>query len=171
MLKTEINELLTQSGPGTATGDFFRQYWIPALLAEELPENDCPLVRVKILSERLIAFRDTEGRYGLSTSSVRTAAHRAGSAASRSVGSAAPITDGSTTSRAAALPRRPARRDARARQLRLPVRPVAGRPRERGACGPAGWPPRAAPTSRSSTAPPITSMQLTPSPPQASRSS
>ena len=32
---------------------------------EELPENDCPPVRVKLLSERLIAFRDTEGRYGL----------------------------------------------------------------------------------------------------------
>src|SRR4051812_49346872 len=43
----------------------FRCYWIPALLAEELPENDCPPVRVKLLSERLIAFRDTDGRYGL----------------------------------------------------------------------------------------------------------
>jgi phenylpropionate dioxygenase-like ring-hydroxylating dioxygenase large terminal subunit len=65
VLKTEINELLTQTGPGTETGDLFRQYWIPALLAEELPENDSPPVRVKILSERLIAFRDSEGRYGL----------------------------------------------------------------------------------------------------------
>jgi phthalate 4,5-dioxygenase len=65
MLKTELNELLTETGPGTATGDLFRHYWLPALLAEELPENDCPPVRVKILSERLIAFRDSEGRYGL----------------------------------------------------------------------------------------------------------
>ena len=65
MLKTEINQLLTQTGPGTSMGDLFRHYWLPALLAEELPENDCPPVRVKILSERLIAFRDTEGRYGL----------------------------------------------------------------------------------------------------------
>jgi phthalate 4,5-dioxygenase oxygenase subunit len=65
MLKTEVNELLTQTGPGTPSGDLFRQYWLPALLAEELPENDAPPVRVKILSERLIAFRDTEGRYGL----------------------------------------------------------------------------------------------------------
>jgi phenylpropionate dioxygenase-like ring-hydroxylating dioxygenase large terminal subunit len=46
-------------------GDLFRRYWLPALLAEELPENDCAPVRVKLLSERLIAFRDTEGRYGL----------------------------------------------------------------------------------------------------------
>jgi phenylpropionate dioxygenase-like ring-hydroxylating dioxygenase large terminal subunit len=65
MLKTEVNELLTQTGPGTATGDLFRRYWLPMLLAEELPENDCPPVRVKILGERLIAFRDSEGRYGL----------------------------------------------------------------------------------------------------------
>jgi phthalate 4,5-dioxygenase oxygenase subunit len=65
MLKTEFNELLTQTGPGTPAGDLFRRYWLPALHAEELPENDCPQVRVKILSERLIAFRDSEGRYGL----------------------------------------------------------------------------------------------------------
>jgi nitrite reductase/ring-hydroxylating ferredoxin subunit len=35
------------------------------LLADELPENDCPPVRVKLLSERLVAIRDSEGRYGL----------------------------------------------------------------------------------------------------------
>ena len=65
MLRREINELLTQTGPGTRMGDLFRQYWLPALLAEELPENDCAPVRVKLLSERLIAFRDSDGRYGL----------------------------------------------------------------------------------------------------------
>ena len=65
MLNQEINDLLTQTGPGTPMGDMFRQYWIPAMLAEELPENDCPPVRVKLLSERLIAFRDSDGRYGL----------------------------------------------------------------------------------------------------------
>jgi len=65
VLKREINELLTQTGPGTPMGNLFRQYWMPALLAEELPEHDCPQVRVKLLSERLIAFRDSEGRYGL----------------------------------------------------------------------------------------------------------
>ena len=65
MLKKEINDLLTQTGPGAPMGAMFRQYWLPVLLAEELPENDCPPVRVKILSERLIAFRDSDGRYGL----------------------------------------------------------------------------------------------------------
>ncbi len=52
MLRRELNELLTQTGPGTPMGELFRQYWIPAFLAEELPENDCPPVRVKLLSER-----------------------------------------------------------------------------------------------------------------------
>jgi phthalate 4,5-dioxygenase oxygenase subunit len=65
VLKADVNELLTQTGPGTPAGDLFRQYWLPALHVEELPENDCPPVRVKILSERLIAFRDSDGRYGL----------------------------------------------------------------------------------------------------------
>src|SRR5262249_7915156 len=46
-------------------GQLFRSYWLPALLKEELPDNECPPVRVKILSERLLAFRDSDGRYGL----------------------------------------------------------------------------------------------------------
>ena len=65
MLKHEVNEVLTRTAPGTAMGDLFRQYWVPALLAEELDENDGAPVRVKLLSERLIAFRDSAGRYGL----------------------------------------------------------------------------------------------------------
>jgi len=65
MLRQEVNELLTQTGPDAAMGKMFRQYWIPALLAEELPEDDCPPVRVKLLSERRIAFRDSDGKYGL----------------------------------------------------------------------------------------------------------
>ena len=61
MLTREQNNLVTQTGPGTPMGNLFRSYWLPALLSEELPENDCAPVRVKILSERLIAFRDTKG--------------------------------------------------------------------------------------------------------------
>jgi phthalate 4,5-dioxygenase len=65
MLKPEQNELVTRTGRGTPMGELFRRYWLPALLAEELPENDCPPVRIKLLSERLLAVRDSEGRYGL----------------------------------------------------------------------------------------------------------
>lgn len=65
MLRKEQNDLLTQTGPATAMGAMFRSYWIPALLAEELPENDCAPVRVRLLSEDLLAIRDSSGRYGL----------------------------------------------------------------------------------------------------------
>jgi phthalate 4,5-dioxygenase oxygenase subunit len=65
MLTREINDLLTRSGPGTPTGNLLRRYWIPLLLAEELPEPECAPIRVKVLSERLLAWRDTQGRYAL----------------------------------------------------------------------------------------------------------
>ena len=65
MTTAEENRTLTRTGPGTPMGELFRRYWLPALLAEELPEPDCPPVRVKILGERLIAFRDTSGKLGL----------------------------------------------------------------------------------------------------------
>ena len=65
MLKAEQNELLTRTGPGSVMGDLIRRYWIPALLTAELPEPDCAPVRVKLLSERLIAFRDSGGKLGL----------------------------------------------------------------------------------------------------------
>jgi nitrite reductase/ring-hydroxylating ferredoxin subunit len=65
MLRKEVNDLLTQTDKGTPMGELFRQYWIPAMLASELPENDCPPVRAELLGEKLIAFRDTEGRYSL----------------------------------------------------------------------------------------------------------
>jgi nitrite reductase/ring-hydroxylating ferredoxin subunit len=61
----EENDFLTQTDAGTPMGDLFRRYWIPALLASELPEPDCPPVRVKLLGEKLVAFRDTQGRLGL----------------------------------------------------------------------------------------------------------
>ncbi len=65
MLTREENDILTRTGPGTPMGSLFRRYWIPALLSEELPGPDCPPVRVRLLSESLIAFRDTQGRVGL----------------------------------------------------------------------------------------------------------
>ena len=65
MLKKADSDLVTQTGPDTPMGRLFRRHWIPALLSEELPGNDCPPVRVKLLSERMVAFRDSEGRLGL----------------------------------------------------------------------------------------------------------
>jgi len=65
MLRREENELLVHTGPGTPMGQYLRRFWTPVLLASELPGADCPPVRVRVLGERLIAFRDSEGRIGL----------------------------------------------------------------------------------------------------------
>ena len=65
MLSREDNELLTRVDRGTPMGNAMRRYWIPALLAWELPSPDCPPVRVKLLGEELVAFRDTQNRIGL----------------------------------------------------------------------------------------------------------
>ena len=65
MLRAEENEFVTRVGPGSPMGNLMRQYWLPAMLSSELPRPDCPPVRVLLLSEKLIAFRDTRGRVGL----------------------------------------------------------------------------------------------------------
>jgi phenylpropionate dioxygenase-like ring-hydroxylating dioxygenase large terminal subunit len=65
MLSQEDNELVTRVGPGTIMGDLMRQYWMPALMSSELPVNDSDPVRVMLLGEQLVAFRDTHGRVGL----------------------------------------------------------------------------------------------------------
>jgi nitrite reductase/ring-hydroxylating ferredoxin subunit len=65
MLSAEQNELVTLVGPGTPMGETLRRYWMPAVLSAELPDPDGPPVRVRLLGESLIAFRDTHGRVGL----------------------------------------------------------------------------------------------------------
>lgn len=64
MLRKEQNELVTRTDAGTPMGELFRRYWLPALLSEELPEPDCPPVRLKLLGERMIVIRDSAGRLG-----------------------------------------------------------------------------------------------------------
>jgi nitrite reductase/ring-hydroxylating ferredoxin subunit len=65
MLTTEDNDALCRVGPGTLMGNLLRRYWLPALLSVEAPEPDSPPVRVRLLGEDLIAFRDTTGAVGL----------------------------------------------------------------------------------------------------------
>jgi phthalate 4,5-dioxygenase oxygenase subunit len=65
MLSKEDNELVTRVGPGTLMGELMRHYWIPALASTELPAPDGAPVRVKLLGEELIAFRDSSGQIGL----------------------------------------------------------------------------------------------------------
>ena len=65
MLSQEDSEILTHVGPGTMMGNLLRRYWTPALLTSEIPEPDSPPVRVRLLGEDLVAFRDSNGDVGL----------------------------------------------------------------------------------------------------------
>jgi phenylpropionate dioxygenase-like ring-hydroxylating dioxygenase large terminal subunit len=65
MLSVEENQLLSGVGPGTPMGTLMRRYWLPALLSDELPAPDCAPVRLRLLGEDLVAFRDSEGRVGV----------------------------------------------------------------------------------------------------------
>ena len=55
---------LTRVGPGTVMGQLMREYWIPALMSSELVP-DGPPIRLMLLGEKLIAFRDSQGRVGV----------------------------------------------------------------------------------------------------------
>ncbi|MEY4879614.1 MAG: hypothetical protein RJB62_1083 [Pseudomonadota bacterium] len=65
MLSREENERITRVGPGTPAGNLLRRYWLPACLSSELAEKDGAPLRVRLLCEDLVAFRDTEGKVGL----------------------------------------------------------------------------------------------------------
>lgn len=65
MLSREDNELLTRTGRGTPMGNLMRRYWIPFLLSWEVPRPDSDPVRVRLLGEDLVAFRDSGGQVGL----------------------------------------------------------------------------------------------------------
>ena len=65
MLSQEENDLLCRTRAGTPMGNLFRRFWLPVALSRELPKPDCPPVRLRILSEDLIAFRNTNGKVGL----------------------------------------------------------------------------------------------------------
>jgi phthalate 4,5-dioxygenase oxygenase subunit len=65
MLSSEENERITRVGPGTPMGNVMRRYWQPAALSSELPEPDGAPIRVRLLGEDLIAFRDSRGAVGL----------------------------------------------------------------------------------------------------------
>jgi hypothetical protein len=62
MIAKEENELLCRTGPGTPMGELFRRFWLPVALSRELPKPDCAPVRLRILSEDLIGFRETSGQ-------------------------------------------------------------------------------------------------------------
>ncbi|MBT5267280.1 MAG: Rieske 2Fe-2S domain-containing protein [Rhodospirillaceae bacterium] len=65
MLSREQNDMLTQTDAGTPMGEFFRRFWQPVALVEELREADGPPVRINIMGQELVGFRDTKGEIGV----------------------------------------------------------------------------------------------------------
>ncbi len=65
MLTKHENDLLTRVEGDAPMGGIMRNHWLPACLSEELPEPDCDPVKVRLLGEDLVAFRDSEGRVGV----------------------------------------------------------------------------------------------------------
>ncbi len=65
MLNVDDNRTLIQIGPGQPMGEMFRRFWIPALLSEEVAQADGAPVRLRLLGEDLVAFRDTNGNVGI----------------------------------------------------------------------------------------------------------
>jgi nitrite reductase/ring-hydroxylating ferredoxin subunit len=65
MLSQKENEMLTRVGPGTPMGALMRRYWIPAAFSHQIAKPDCAPVRVRLMGENLVLFRDTQGRVGL----------------------------------------------------------------------------------------------------------
>jgi phenylpropionate dioxygenase-like ring-hydroxylating dioxygenase large terminal subunit len=63
-MRRKDSEDLVRIGPGTVMGGLMREYWLPAVMSAELKADDAPL-RLMLLGERLIAFRDTSGRVGV----------------------------------------------------------------------------------------------------------
>src|SRR5262249_22209978 len=55
---------LTSVGRDTVMGQLMRQYWIPAALSSQLRREGAPL-RLMLLGEKLVAFRDSAGRVGV----------------------------------------------------------------------------------------------------------
>ncbi|MDA3032072.1 MAG: Rieske 2Fe-2S domain-containing protein [Actinomycetota bacterium] len=64
-MRAEQNAILTDCQAGTPMGDLYRRYWVPAMMTSELPERAGPPVRITLLGEELVAFRDAEGAIGM----------------------------------------------------------------------------------------------------------
>lgn len=65
MITREENELLCRVENDAPMGRLMRQHWVPICLSEEVAEPDGDPVAVRILSENLVVFRDTDGNVGV----------------------------------------------------------------------------------------------------------
>lgn len=65
MLSAPDNDRLVRTDAGTPMGEYFRRYWQPVALSREVAEPDGPPLRVDVMGEPLVLFRDSNGEVGL----------------------------------------------------------------------------------------------------------
>jgi phthalate 4,5-dioxygenase len=65
VLSAEENDLLCRVEGDAAMGALMRRHWIPACMSEEVAEADGAPLKIRLLGEELVAFRDTQGRLGV----------------------------------------------------------------------------------------------------------
>jgi phthalate 4,5-dioxygenase len=61
----EENELLCRVEGDAPMGAIMRRHWIAACLSEEVAEPDSAPIKVRLLGENLVVFRDSKGRVGV----------------------------------------------------------------------------------------------------------
>jgi len=64
-MNREMSEVLVRTGTDMPMGQLMRRYWVPVVLTSEIAVPDGPQVRVQIMGEKLLAFRDSDGHAGL----------------------------------------------------------------------------------------------------------
>ncbi len=64
-MSPEENDLLCRVEGDAPMGQIMRRHWIAACLSEEVAEPDGTPIRVRLLGENLIVFRDSKGRLGV----------------------------------------------------------------------------------------------------------
>jgi phthalate 4,5-dioxygenase oxygenase subunit len=65
MMTAEDNDLLCRVEGDAPMGQLMRRHWITACLSEEVSEPDGKPLKVKLLGEDLVVFRDSDGRLGI----------------------------------------------------------------------------------------------------------
>lgn len=65
MLSFDQNRTLTHTDEGSPMGNVLRKHWIPFACAHEFPASDAAPQRLTLLGERLVMFRDSQGRPAL----------------------------------------------------------------------------------------------------------
>ena len=65
MITAEDNDLLCRVEGDAPMGEIMRRHWMPACMSEEVLEPDAKPIKVRLLGEDLVVFRDSDGRLGV----------------------------------------------------------------------------------------------------------